>query len=170
MRLDAFLIADAVSTPPDGKFYIHGGGLSRFEVPDIPFPMSLGVFARLEVSDDEAIASHNLLFALIGPTGRPNIPPLEIESGSEKSLEPLLNGEQRFMQIAFSMTALVIRIGLYRMEISVDGEQFGSIPLPVVLANARGQVTQLTQGTSTPATRPKAKRPPPPPKKTKRRK
>jgi hypothetical protein len=163
MRLDTFLLADAVATPQDGKFYIHGGGLSRFEVPDIPFPMPLAMFARFEVSDSELLTSHSLFISLIGPAGLPNIPPLEIVRAPDKALEPILDGEQRFMQIALSLTALVVRVGVYHMEISVDGEKLGSIPLPVVIADAQPEVAQEMPAAA------KTKRPPPPPKKAKRR-
>src|SRR5580698_9828720 len=129
MRLDALLLADAVSAPPDGKFYIHGGGLSRLEVLGTLCPAPIGVFARLEVSDEELASSHQFRVTLIGPTGLPNIPPLEIQSEPEKIDVERLEGEQRFMQFAISLTALVVRVGLYHVELRVNKRKVGSVPL-----------------------------------------
>jgi hypothetical protein len=171
MRLDALLLADAVSAPPDGKFYIHGGGLSRLEVPGTPCPAPFGVFARLEVSDAELASSHHFRITLIGPTGLPNIPPLEIQSEPQKIDVERLESEQRFMQFAISLTALVVRVGLYHVELRVDKRKVGSVPLPVMVRPAEGELQQLL-GLNSPLlapARPKAKRPPPPPKKAKRR-
>ncbi len=77
MELDSLILADAVSTPPDDKFYIHGGGFSRYEVPGLPFPVPLGVLIRLKVDDEDLHKSHQFLVAFIGPTGLPNVPPVE---------------------------------------------------------------------------------------------
>jgi hypothetical protein len=172
MRLDTFLIADAIAAPADdGKFYIHGGGLSRFEVPVVPFPMPLHVLIRLEVSDEELLStSHHLLIKLIGPAGLPNIPPINLETGPEKSLKPILDGEQRFLQLALSLPALVVRVGVFHLELHVDGKKLGSIPLPVKLAD-NAQVMRVAPGSPARLSvqKARAKRPSPPPKKTKRR-
>jgi hypothetical protein len=172
MRLDTFIIADAVASPgQDGKFYIHGGGLSRFEVPTVPFPMPLDVLIRLVATDEELLStSHSLRITLMGPAGLPNVPPLEIKTGPEKSLDPILEGEPRFLQLILSIPAHVVRVGLFRFELHVDGKKLGTIPLPVKLAD-NAQVMRVASGQPArlPVQKAKAKRPPPSPKKAKRR-
>lgn len=172
MRLDTFFIADAVTPAQDGKFNVLGGGLTRFEVPEVPFPMTLAVVIRIEVSDEELLASsHKLSITLRGPLGVPNIPTLEIQSGPEESLDPILEGEQRFLQLGMSLPAQVIRLGLYHLELEVDGDLLGSIRLPVTKGES-AQVLAIPQQVAShaPASRrATTKRPPPPPKKAKHR-
>lgn len=143
MRLDTFLIADAATAIEDGKFYIHGGGISRLELPVLPCPMLFAVFVRLEVSEEELRQEHRLAITLFGPTGNPNIPPVEVFVAPKDRLVPLLDGEQRFVQAALpGLPALAIRVGLYHLQLDVDGRQMGSIPLPVALVEPDGPEDQ----------------------------
>jgi hypothetical protein len=132
MRLDAFVLADAVSTPGDGKFYIHGGGLSRFSVPMLPFPLGVAVFIRFEVDDADLSEPHQFQVAVQGPQG-PNIRPLAVHAGPWEDPPPLLDGEQRFMQFGLNLPLGIVRTGLYRVELSADGELVRSLPVPLVL-------------------------------------
>jgi hypothetical protein len=168
MRLDTFIIADAVDAGGvDGKFYVLGGGLSRYEVPMIPCPMPLGVLIRLEVTEEELTSPHKLLITVRGPTGNANIPQLQLKTAPDQPIEPKLKGEQRFLQMGMTLPAMVVRLGLYHVELDVDGEQLGSIPLPVKKAEG-DRFAAFLSPLPQPAG-PKAKRPPPRPKKTKRR-
>jgi hypothetical protein len=135
MRLDAFLIADAASTSDDGKFFIHGGGISRFVVPMLPYPLGVAVFIRFEVDDAEIQQAHRFRVAVLGPVG-PNIQPLDFESVPAEEPPPVLDGEQRFMQIGLNLPLGIIRTGLYRVELYLDGELLRSIPVPLVLATS----------------------------------
>jgi hypothetical protein len=135
MRLDAFMLADAVSTSDDGKFFIHGGGISRFVVPMLPYPLGVAVFIRFEVEDTEIRQAHRFRVAVLGPVG-PNIQPLDFESVSAEEPPPVLDGEQRFMQIGLNLPLGIIRTGLYRVELYLDGELLRSIPVPLVLATS----------------------------------
>jgi hypothetical protein len=171
MRLDTFIVADAVDAGGiDGKFYVLGGGLSRYEVPGIPFPMPLGVLIRLEITEGELKSPHQLLLTVRGPTGNPNIPPLQIETAPDQPIEPKLKGEQRFLQMGLTLPAQVVRLGLYHVELDVDGERLGSISLPVI--KAEGERLAAFQPITVEPSPPVAttKRPPPPPKKAKRKK
>jgi hypothetical protein len=134
VRLDAFLLADAVSTPGDGKFYIHGGGLSRFVVPMLPFPLGVAVFIRFEVDETDIRQAHHFRVAVLGPVG-PNIQPLDFESLPMDDPPTVLEGEQRFMQVGLNLPLGIIRTGLYRVELHVDGELLSSISVPLVLAD-----------------------------------
>jgi Family of unknown function (DUF6941) len=132
VRLDAFILADAVSTPGDGKFYIHGGGLSRFVVPMLPFPLGVGLFIRFEVDDADLTRQHHLRVVVYGPVG-PNLPPLDIVAEPPEEPSPLLPDEQRFMQVGLMLPLAVVRTGLYRVELELDGELVRSLPVPLVL-------------------------------------
>jgi hypothetical protein len=47
---------------------------------------------------------------------------------------PLLEGEQRFVQVGLTLPLGIIRTGLYRVELHVDGELLRTISVPLVLA------------------------------------
>jgi hypothetical protein len=132
MRLDAFLLADAASAPPDGKFYIHGGGLSRFVVPMIPYPLGVALFIRLEVEEEELAAAHHFRVTVHGPVGL-NIAPLEFVAHPWEDAPPLLAGEKRFVQVALNLPLAIVRTGLYRIELHADGELMESLPIPLIL-------------------------------------
>ena len=137
MQLNALLIADAVSAPPDGKFYIHGGGLTRLTVPVIPFPIpQLGVFVRLEIREDEVGEEHEFRFELADPDGDPVglVPrfraPLPAMPPEAPPLEP---GEQRFVVLAVNLVGISVgRTGLHTLGFYVDNDRLGQVPLPVM--------------------------------------
>jgi hypothetical protein len=177
MQLDAFILADAVATPPDGKFYVHGGGLSRMEAPSLPWPIQLSALIRLHIDEKEAQKSHHLRLTLVGPTGQPNVQPIEVEASFSEAAT-LLPGEQRFAHIAAPVNGLAIRTGLYRVELQVDDVIDTAISFPlIVLAGAE----EVTPPVAAVAVAPRAaaagkprppkrqKRPPPPPKKKAKR-
>ncbi len=165
MELDTLIIADAVSTPPDGKFNILGGGISRCTVPELPFPIPLGVLARLRVENRDLKKDHQFMVQLIGPAGIPNVPPFEIVgSPQEEANDGLADGEERFVHFSVQIPAVAARAGLYHLEFHINGKLARSVPLPVVVGD--GDERDPKNGK---ASKPKAKRPPPPPKKRPRR-
>ncbi len=129
--------------------------------------MPLPIFIRFAVSESELLAGNQrLTLTLIGPTGNPNIPPIEILHGPEADLAPVLKGEQRFLQLSLTLPAMVIREGLYRVELRLDDKKVGSIPLPVKLVEQDIDI-QIADIPSPTASR--TKKPPPPPRKARRR-
>ncbi len=167
MELETLIIADAVSTPPDDKFYVHGGGISRLEVPVLPFPIPIGVLLRLKLDDEDLRRSHHFRVALIGPLGVPNVPTIEFDaSPPDKEPAPLAEGEERFSHIAIQINAVAVNSGLYRLEVHIDGELVRSVPIPVVLMSGPVQAPverewpHGAEAIAQPA-RTKRKRPPP---------
>lgn len=165
MRLDTFLIADAV-TAAESRVYIHAGSLTRLNVPMLPFPVSqLGLYLRLQADKDSELRKKHLLrIVIMGPAGIPNIAPMEFPLMPQE-LPPLLEGEQRFMDIAINIGGITIyRAGLHNIEVYLDGDLLRSTPLPVQL----GMQAPEPEPQSVPKRAPK-KRPPAPPKKQARR-
>jgi hypothetical protein len=133
--LNALFLADAVSAPPDGKFYIHGGGLTRLTVPFLPFGLQIGVFVRLEVDESELGQTHEFRFSLIDPDGAAVGVLPQFEAPLAEAIE-LAESEQRFVVLAINLGISVGRGGPHRFEFFVDGERLGFVPLPVVLLTA----------------------------------
>lgn len=135
MRLETFVLADAVSAPPDGKFYVLGGGITRFNLIQFPAAVQLGVYARFELDQDEPVASHQIRIHFIGPNGvdllngGPEIPvqaPEEPPNWEE--------GEARFVAIAINMGPVPIQEhGVYTLRLDLDGDTMREMKLPAVV-------------------------------------
>jgi len=134
MELDALIVADAVSTPPDGKFYIHGGGISRVEVPMLPFPIPLGLLLRFKVDDEDFTRSHRVGVVLIGPAGLPNVPGVEFDLAAPDELPPSVDGEEHFVNIGLQLNGVAVRAGIHRLEVDLDGQRARTVPIPVIVA------------------------------------
>jgi len=136
LKLDALILADATSTPPGGKFYVHGGGFSRFEVGALPASIPVGVLARLRIEKGDAIEGHAFRFALIGPLGIPNVDPIEYEVGSAGRTHDLVEGEEEFLHLSIQIPGIAVRDGLYHVEFRIDGRLVRKVPMPVVVNEA----------------------------------
>lgn len=159
MELDAVFFADAVSTPPDGKFYVHGAGFTRYEISELPAPIPFSVLARFRVEAGDDGKEHRFKFTLIGPAGVPNVNPIEGAALPPEEAPDLAEGEEQFFPVALDIHAFAVRDGLYHLEVELDGKLVRRVPLAVVVM---GDVKPK----KTPS---KAKRPPSPRKKAKRR-
>jgi hypothetical protein len=147
MQLDTFLIADAVAAPPDGKFYIHGGGLTNLTLPVVPFAVpQLGVLARFAVTEQELREPHSFEIRFTDPDGAPAGAPLPAFSSAALEPPELAEGEERFLALALNIGGiLVLRVGLHRLSIHVDGDERGARPLPISVVSPDRLV-----GTTTP--------------------
>lgn len=138
MRLETLILADAVSSPPDGKFYVLGGGITRINLLELPTLTQLGLFVRFQFDEDEPLDAHQVKIQLLDPEGEDilkgapevTIPPLT-------NPPPLAEGEQRFVALAVNLNAIPIRReGLHRFRVSVDGGMVREVPLPATGATA----------------------------------
>jgi hypothetical protein len=122
MRLDAFLLADSIATPPDGKVYMQGGGITKISPPELPFAVpQLGILVRLRIDDDEAIAKHVFEFSWTDPEGDLLIPKQTVESEAVGPLPLLAEGEDRYLSLAFNMHGVTFRLaGAHRLELNID--------------------------------------------------
>jgi hypothetical protein len=135
MKLDTLILADAVTaSAEEGKFYVHGGGMSRYEIAELPAVMPFGVLLRLKIEESDYGKGMVVRFTLIGPTGFPNVEPLEariqkVEAASENRVE----GEEEFIQMGLKIPAVAVREGLYHLELQINGKVARSVPLPVIV-------------------------------------
>ena len=136
MLLETLIVADGVSTPPDGKFYVHGGGISRLEVPKLPFPIPLGILLRLRVEDDDDYArTHQVGIVLIGPRGLPNVPGVEFELAAPDDAQEPLESEERVANVALTINAVAVHGGVYTLKVDLDGETVRELPLPLIVTD-----------------------------------
>lgn len=178
MELDALVLAEAVTITDEGKFFIHGGGFTRFDVPRLPAPIPIDVLIRLRVEDGDLKKDQRLKLALMGPQGIPNVEPIEVLAIPPKKAPELVDGQEQFLQIALTLPGIALRAGLYHVEFRINGRLAKKVPLPVVIDENIGQedfaVEPPQENPPEPSgqhrTRPpKKKRPPPPPRKKQKR-
>src|SRR5262245_50313329 len=98
MRLDTCLLADAATTTPDGKVFIHGGGITRLTPPTLPWthPM-LALVLRFELEEDDPGTSHQISLGLNSPAGEEMLTPapeLDVHPTPTKAVE----GEESYLQ------------------------------------------------------------------------
>lgn len=132
MRLDTILIADHAASTPDGKMYINGAGITRLNVPMLPFALPLfAVVARWKV-EPEDVGSHSLLVRVVSPSGIDLLPsesvPVDVVENPTS-----VEGEERHLQMAMNFGGLpVLEEGVYTLSIEMDGEVQREVTLPVV--------------------------------------
>ena len=133
MRLDTFLLADAATAPPDGKLYVHGGGLTVIRAPVVPLSIPLAVVIRIRVDDAELRSAHELVLSITGPDGNPVWPTQRLGFGPVDQIDPLAEGEERYIQVALSFGAIGFpTVGVYRFVLEGDGELLREMSVPVV--------------------------------------
>jgi hypothetical protein len=130
MELDLFLAADAAASF-EGKLYIHGGSITRLTPPFLPWAHpQLALVARFALEPKDYEAEQVLRFRLVRPDGQTGL-----DASSPVPSEPtpqLLEGEQGFKIAVITVAGIVFdQEGLYRIEVDIDGEMAGSIPLPL---------------------------------------
>lgn len=176
MELDALVLAEAITVTDEGKFFVHGGGFTRFDVPGLPAPIPIDVLIRLRVGDDDLKKDLRLNVALIGPQGIPNVEPIEVLAIPPKEVPDLAEGQEQFLQVGLTLPGIALRAGLYHVEFRLNGRLAKKVPLPVVVDERIGQEEREPAGDSpsTPSGQQRAKtrkkkRPSPPPRKKQKR-
>jgi hypothetical protein len=142
MRLDTFLLADAVSTPPDGKLYIHGGGITSLTLPELPFVIpQLALLIRVQLEADELAERHAFELSFTDPTGANVVPQLRFVTDPEAPAERG-EDEERFIQVAFAFGGLTLsRAGTHTITLLGDGQKLRQLKLPAVHIPATSSMT-----------------------------
>jgi hypothetical protein len=135
MRVDFCFLADAVAAPPDGKFYVQGGGISRISAPTFPFAVpQVAIVVRLLFDESEVNEQHAYTFTFINGEGVAIAPPLHFVNPPPETPPPALaDGEDRFAVIAANVNGLTfVMPGPHRLEFRADGELMATTSLAVV--------------------------------------
>jgi hypothetical protein len=133
MELDTFMLADAATGTPDGKLFIHGGGITRITPPIIPWTHpQLAIVARLRMAAEDWDQVHELQLSLLDPGGALITPsaPITIPAPPRP---PHAEGEEQYVQLALGIASPTFAVeGLYRVELRRGDDVLRSFPLPVL--------------------------------------
>ena len=132
MRLDVVMLADHAAVC-EGKLYVNGGGITRFQVPTVPFALpGLGVVLRFRTYPED-MGEHQFQIAFINPDGLQVLPPDPVPVLVESPRDGL-EGEESFAQVVLGFTGLPILItGMHTFRISWDDELLREFCIPVNL-------------------------------------
>lgn len=136
MRLDAFLVADA-ATAIEGKLYVHGGGITRVTPPMLPWTHpQLALVLRFTIGSAD-VGSHKLTIRLVRPDGE-----LVFDATSNMPVaEPdtIDQAEETYANVVLTVGLIQFEAeGVYRFELDLDGDQVGSLGLPLVVVPQAG--------------------------------
>jgi len=136
LRLDAVFLADH-AVAAEGKLYVNGGGITRLNVPFLPFALpglSLVLRYMLEVPADRD--AHALELQFESPSGVLLFPetPVELPAVEDDVEHVLAPGEEQYAQAVLSVAGVpIIETGLHKFSVRWDGELVREFALPVVL-------------------------------------
>jgi hypothetical protein len=130
-----FTLCDHATVPPDGKVYIHGGGIHQILAAQIPGPLrALFLVVRLSIPWHMLGEPHTVrIRALdldrrpIGPTDPLLTTPFEL--GRPPGHRP---GDESAINICAELAGLTIEQPMtIRFHLEVDEEPIGSLPLKI---------------------------------------
>jgi uncharacterized protein DUF6941 len=131
-----FTLCDHATVPPDGKIYIHGGGIHQLYVPQLPGPLrSLFLVVRLSVPWHMLGEPHTIYIRALDLDRRPvgQADPListPFELGRPPGHRP---GDESAINICAELSGLVVEQPVtLRFHLAVDDEALGSLPLKVM--------------------------------------
>ena len=131
-----FTLCDHATVPPDGKVYIHGGGIHQLYVPHIPGQLrALFLVVRLAVPWHMLGEPHTITIRALDLDRRPIGPndPLvstPFELGRPPGHRP---GDESAINICAELSNLTVEQPLtLRFHLAVDDEPIGSLPLKVL--------------------------------------
>ncbi len=130
-----FTLCDHASVPPDGKVYIHGGGVNQVFLPQFPGPLRpLWLMVRLFIPWSMLGEPHTVKIRALdldrNPVG-PNDPLLTtpFELGKPPGHRP---GDESAINICAELTGLSVQQPMtLRFHLLVDDDTIGSLPLKV---------------------------------------
>jgi Family of unknown function (DUF6941) len=131
-----FTLCDHATVPPDGKIYIHGGGIHQLFAAQIPGPLrALFLVVRLSIPWHMLGEPHTVrIRALdldrrpVGPTDPLLTTPFEL--GRPPGHRP---GDESAINICAELAGLTVDQPMtIRFHLEVDDETIGSLPLKVV--------------------------------------
>jgi hypothetical protein len=131
MILRNFLLADAITFAPDGKLFVHGGGIGKLYATHFPWPQpQLAAFVTLiGEPEDEVASQRSLTLAFVAPDGSElparvggtfAVPPRE-----KPEVPQIINFSTQFVGAVFDDE------GVYWLRVSLDGEELARMPVEV---------------------------------------
>lgn len=138
MRLDFAMLADDAAIF-GGKFYIHGGGVTRITAPRLPWThprLALCMSFKTEHREDLA-GQYTLGLTMLDPEGVALAPPEAFGFQGDQPSEEALPGEDTALFLMVSLSPIVFhQEGVHRLVFGLGEDVRYEVPLPVILAKS----------------------------------
>lgn len=130
MKVQSLLLADAASSGPDGKVFIHGTGINSVQARSFPWSQpQIAIFMVLEREDEVAGSDHQLTLNFLDPNGDALEAAIETNLRMPTSLE---NDPPTYLNVVATFNGIVFpAAGVYWMRASLNGKEAARIPLQV---------------------------------------
>lgn len=132
MRIVYAILAEA-AVALEGKFYIHGGEITRLSPPSVPWAQSLAIALKIDPEGEVAATQHDIETTVIGPDGNPVAPPARAHFFAAPPPARVEDGEAPSILIAYTAPITVGAYGAHRIDLRLD-EQHVEMPFAVVAA------------------------------------
>ena len=137
MRRLLAVLAEAVSLAGD-KLFIHGAPLKRIDVPQLPWPASIGIALSFTADLDEAGEQHELQFRVVGPAEDAVVltaPPFPLGLPARHEVPADFERINALAAIGLGLVGFSYE-GWHHVELSLDSASLTTLDLRVVLAPA----------------------------------
>lgn len=140
VRIRLFTLADHAATPPDGKFYVSGGGIHNMGMPT-PGPIAAPLFLmiRLAIPYHDTNQPHHLRLRLLDedrqPVGQDPLVNFEnLEVGRAPGTRP---GDENSINVVIGLTGYPIERTISRelrclLHLEFDGQELDTLPLKLI--------------------------------------
>jgi uncharacterized protein DUF6941 len=130
-----FTLCDHAVVPPDGKIYIHGGGVHQLYVPQLPGPLrTLFLVVRVSIPWHMLGEPHTIRIRALDLDRRPIGPDPLISTPFELGKPPGHRpGDESAINLCAELSGLTIAQPMtLRFHLLVDDDAIGSLPLKVL--------------------------------------
>lgn len=132
MEIELALLADAASTPPDGKLYILGGAFEELRATTFPVTHpAMSLVLRLKLHPTECDREHRLTIELWDTEGQRIGPQLAGPFRAQRRQD--YPGRHSYVSLVFNLLGLQFAApGEYNFHISVNGQHMRTVSLHLV--------------------------------------
>lgn len=134
MKFVYAFLAESATIPPDGKFYVLGGGFSNVAVPTLPQRIGFAAVATFAVTSEDAGQRHELAVRVVDSTGALVMPEIPLVFEFPKVETPV--GRVVKVPAITHCTPMIAQEGLYQVEYWKGDDKWGStdvyVAAPVV--------------------------------------
>jgi hypothetical protein len=135
MQLDYAILADAAISKGDGLMHLIGGGISNFNVPAIPAPISASLAINFWANRADLQREHRLEIRYIDEDGNPmpEIKTLDLPIPPDPNvIQP--KGTHINLMLTISLNQIqVTRAGHFSIDVIMDGRSVKQIPFNINL-------------------------------------
>ena len=128
MEIAFAFLADQAVLPPDGKFYVLGGGLATLALPELPYRFGFCVVAGFRFQASELVQARSVEVRLIDSQSKLVVTPATVNFPSGMAPD---GAEEVTVQTVIQLVAMFGEPGQYAVQIWAEQQLMTTIKLGV---------------------------------------